>query len=43
MSFYNVFKTIVTFWRVKNKQKSFLKWAGGSSLFWTELQILEEA
>ena len=43
MSFYNVFKTIVTFWRVKNKQKHFLKWAGGSSLFWTELQILGEA
>ena len=40
---WNVFKTIVTFWRVKNKQKRFLKWAGGSSLFWTELQILGEA
>ena len=25
MSFYNVFKTIVTFWRVKNKQKRFFK------------------
>ena len=32
MSFSNVFK-----------QKCFLKWAGGSSLFWTELQILGEA
>ena len=25
------------------KQERFLKWAGGSSLFWTEVQILEEA
>ena len=43
MSFLNVFKTIATFWRAKNKQKGFSKRAGVCSLFWTELQILGEA
>ena len=32
----------VTFWRAKNEQKRFSKWARGSSLFWNEQQILGE-
>ena len=33
-------KPLSPFEELKTKQRRFLKWAGGSSLFWTELQIL---